>query len=82
MEKGGGAMDVSERLLAWRKANGLRQVDAAARLGVPHKTYQNWELGRRHPDAGSLRLITLVVDSGKPLGKSRGAGRKKSTGRG
>ena len=39
-------------LKSWRKARGWTQRKAAGQLGVPLKTYQNWEQGHRgarHP---------------------------------
>lgn len=34
----------------WRKASGLKQEEAAARLGLSPSTYQNYERGTRRPD--------------------------------
>ena len=43
-----------KELRAWRKTAGLKQWEAAAKLGVSLKAYQNWEQGQRqmqHPVA-------------------------------
>ena len=38
-----------ERLRRWRKAEGLRQIDAAERIEVPQSTWSRLEAGRRRP---------------------------------
>lgn len=49
-----------------RKATGLTQQAFAERYGFPLATFQDWEQGRRVPDAGSrayLRVIAQIPDA-------------------
>jgi len=58
-------MNLSKKLKEWRgvkgsgrKARGeFSQVAAAARLGVPARTYTDWEQGRRTPRGIALQTI-------------------------
>jgi DNA-binding transcriptional regulator YiaG len=43
------ARGINERLKQWRFSRGLSQRQAAAHLGVPKRTLQEWEQGRRSP---------------------------------
>ena len=45
-------------VLRWRTLRQLSQAKAAALLGVPHRTFQDWEYGRRAPKGLALELIT------------------------
>lgn len=49
--------NLGARLLAWRRACGLSQSKAAARVGVPWQSWRNWETGRRHPGSATVRLL-------------------------
>ena len=40
-----------------RKKVGLSQVEAEKYIGVPHRTWQDWELGKRTPPDYVERLI-------------------------
>jgi DNA-binding transcriptional regulator YiaG len=51
-----------ELILAWRKRHTLTQAAAAAALGVPHRTWQDWEYGRRKPRGLALDLITQKLN--------------------
>ncbi len=46
---------------AIRKAQGLTQEDFAAALGVPVRTLQNWEQGRRCPDPAAVTLLKVAA---------------------
>lgn len=35
--------------LKWREAHNLNRVEAAEKLGVPYRTLEDWEAGRRTP---------------------------------
>ena len=39
--------DFAERLLTWRTQRGWTREESAAKLGVSHRTLQEWEQGRR-----------------------------------
>jgi len=49
----------------WRKARGLTRADAARRLGVPYRTLEDWEAGRRTPRGLGLELITSKLSKPK-----------------
>lgn len=60
--------DVPAALRAWRAALGLSQSAAAKRLGVPPRTYQEWEHGRSAPSQiGLLRVACAAVEEGIDL---------------
>lgn len=37
--------------LKWRETKNLTRVEAAEKLGVPYRTLEDWEAGRRTPTA-------------------------------
>ena len=47
-----------------RQASGLTQQEAAALLGVPKRTLQDWEDGKRKPKKGYERLTEIVTAFG------------------
>jgi DNA-binding transcriptional regulator YiaG len=48
----------AQALRRWRKAQGgITKAEAARRLGVPYRTWQNWELGINEPRGLARRLI-------------------------
>jgi len=48
-------------LLAWRKNKVLEQAEAAALLGVPLKTYRNWEQGLPMSAAAFSLIFAVTV---------------------
>lgn len=40
----------SERLLIWRRRQGLGQEEASAQLGISHRRYGRWERGLETPE--------------------------------
>ena len=46
---------------AIREAQGLTQAAFAAALGVPVRTLQNWEQGRRRPDPAAVTLLKVAA---------------------
>lgn len=49
-----------KRLLQEQRAVlGITKAEAARRLGVPYRTYQNWELGLRTPRGAFTQRIIL-----------------------
>ncbi|MFZ5581967.1 MAG: helix-turn-helix domain-containing protein [Pseudomonadota bacterium] len=48
---------IGSRLKAWRSALNLKQEEAAARVGLPKSTYQNYERDERSPAADSLEVL-------------------------
>lgn len=54
------------RLLAWRKALGLTQVQAGERTAVGYSNWRNWEKGRRtHLSKAALARIEQILASGE-----------------
>jgi DNA-binding transcriptional regulator YiaG len=51
----------SALLLKWRTSRKLTQPKAAALLGVPYRTLQDWEYARRAPQGLALKLITAKL---------------------
>jgi len=52
-------------LLAWRRAQGLSQRDAALRLGLTQTSYSRAELGQVVPRRESLKRV--IAETGVPL---------------
>lgn len=55
-------MTVAESLRAWRSYDGCTQAQAADWMGVPLRTYQEWEQGRHVPSQPGpvLKLLELA----------------------
>jgi transcriptional regulator with XRE-family HTH domain len=47
----------AKALRAWRGDRNLTQAEAAEELGVPTRTFQNWELGNAAPQASGLAKL-------------------------
>ena len=43
-----------------RRALGLSQEEFAGRFGIPLRTLQEWEQGRREPDATTLAYLKVI----------------------
>ena len=48
---------IGDRLKAWRESRRLTQPEAATCLGIPFRTYQNYEGGVRPPKADAFRAF-------------------------
>ena len=79
-------MKISAQLKAWRKVNDSKnsrgdftQREAAGLLGVPLKTYIDWEQGRRGPVGIALQVVKerIKLRPGRTAG--RRPGRSKPT---
>lgn len=55
-----GSNDIASRLKAWRDRLGLTQRQAAERIVVSERTFQQWGQGRRAPRG--LALNTLLKE--------------------
>ena len=53
-------IDWPKRLDKLRKSLKLTQAEAAAKLGISVRTWQNWEQGRTRPDMAAVRLLQIV----------------------
>ena len=49
------------RLVAWRKARGWTQEEAAEHLGIPLNTLRGYECGNRNPGGSNTEKILSVV---------------------
>lgn len=54
---------MKRKLRDWRRRWQLTQLQAAAALGVPLKTFRNWEQGQRTPRGLALDALTLKLQS-------------------
>ena len=66
--------DAVRRMMAYaftviRQQSGMNRTDFAKWLGVPYRTMQEWELGRRAMPEYVLRLIAYKVVNEKEKGK-------------
>ncbi len=60
-----------------RAALGLSKAEAARKLGVPYRSYQNWELGYRTPPDYLQRFAIEMLD-GLALKQGLGQNRQAS----
>lgn len=54
-------MEASERIKGLRMDVGLNRKDFALQLGIPLRTVEDWEAGRRTPPEYVLRLIAYKI---------------------
>lgn len=54
-------MKFQETLLRLRRAQRLRQVDVAEKIGVSPDTYRRWEWGKSQPRADQLIKLAFVL---------------------
>lgn len=57
------------KLLAWRRARGLSQSEAAPLLGVPVRTLQSWEQAERAPRGLALEALNSKLETRNPKQK-------------
>lgn len=50
------------RLKAYRKANGLTQLQVANALGIDRSTYTYYETGRSHPNYDQLTILSKIYN--------------------
>lgn len=55
-------MKTSDFFCTLRADSGMSQAAFAAWLGIPHRTYQDWERGVRVPPAWTVKLIEFYVE--------------------
>lgn len=51
----------SEAVKALRKSTGLTQREFSAKYGIPQRTFQEWESGRRTPPTYVFRMLVMYV---------------------
>ena len=54
-------MDAAEKIKQLREETGLRRKDFAEHLGIPLRTIEDWEAGRRTPPEYIPRLIAYQL---------------------
>ena len=50
------------KLQRWREQRGLKQTDAAETLGVPYRTYVNWEQSKRTPPDWQQQMLLMAME--------------------
>ena len=50
----------AKELKAWRAKKRLSQTEAAAKLGIPVDTLQNWEIARTKPQAYAATTLRAL----------------------
>ncbi len=54
-------MNLSEKLIKLREATGLNRKQFAEYFGIPYRTVQDWELGKRQMPEYLLRLMEYRI---------------------
>jgi DNA-binding transcriptional regulator YiaG len=54
-------MSLSKQLKQWRERLKISQAEASSKLGVPVRTYQQWEQGRQSPRGLALTVIVEKI---------------------
>ncbi len=56
-------MTFADRLRRWQKRHDLTDAQAAAGLGVPRRTYENWKQGHREPRGLALQTVLRIISN-------------------
>ncbi len=80
-KKGGESVALHRNLQRMREANGLRQHEVSAALGLTRAAYANYETGIRSPKPDTLRQLARIyhVSVDALLGEETGAGERERT---
>jgi len=63
--------DATAMRVRWvRKQSGLSQGEFATRYGIPVRTLQEWEQGRREPDATALSYLAVIERAGNAIARA------------
>ncbi len=57
-----------------RRTLGLSQDQFATRFGIPLRTLQEWEQGRREPDAATLSYLTVIEREPETVARALSSG--------
>lgn len=55
-------METSERVRSIREKTGLNRREFSDKYGIPVRTLEEWEAGRRTPPEYVVRLLSYVVE--------------------
>lgn len=55
-------METSERIRSIREKTGLNRREFSDKYGIPVRTLEEWEAGRRTPPEYVVRLLSYVVE--------------------
>ena len=55
-------MNLEEKLISLRKANGLSQLKLAEKMGVSRQAISKWEAGSSKPSTESLKTLVALYD--------------------
>lgn len=59
--------DTKSQIKSIRASAGLTQKEFSALVGVPRRTFEDWESGRRTPAEYLIRLLEFYVDNYKQI---------------
>ena len=65
-------MDLAEQLKTLREQTGLSRKDFSIHMGIPLRTIEDWEAGRRRPPEYIPRLIAYQLKYEKLTAKREG----------
>jgi len=55
-------METNERIRSIREKTGLNRREFSDKYGIPVRTLEEWEAGRRTPPEYVMRLLSYVVE--------------------
>ena len=74
-----GRKQYARQVIDARMKSGLSQPQFAALLGVPVRTLQSWEQGRKQPSGAARALLAIALRAPETLGLSREGNAASST---
>lgn len=69
--RGGGNVDIAKRIKALRESVGENRSDFSKHTGIPVRTIEDWESGRRTPPKYIPRLIAYQLEYEKLTKKNK-----------
>ena len=62
-------MDIREQIVRLREETGLNRKDFSEHFGIPLRTVEDWEAGRRTPPEYLPRLLSYQIKYEKLMGE-------------